>query len=56
MKETNSSFSRLKQASEVNVSLMNTGPNTVKPLSIVSEGTAENKRWMGENNSCGNAF
>jgi hypothetical protein len=25
---------------------------TVKPLSIVSEGTAEKKWWMRENNSC----
>jgi hypothetical protein len=29
---------------------------TMKPLSIVSEGTAENKKWMSDNNSCGKAF
>jgi hypothetical protein len=26
--------------------------NTVKPLSIISEGTAKNKRWIQENDSC----
>jgi hypothetical protein len=27
--------------------------NIVKPLSIISEGTAKNKRWMPENDSFG---
>jgi hypothetical protein len=27
--------------------------NTVKPLSIVSEGTTENERWMRGNDTCG---
>jgi hypothetical protein len=30
--------------------------NTVKPLSFVSEGTVENRRWMCENDSCRKAF
>jgi hypothetical protein len=27
--------------------------NAVKPLSIISEGTAKNKQWLQENDSCG---
>jgi hypothetical protein len=33
-----------------------TDSNTVKPLSILSEETVENKGWMRENDSCRKEF